>query len=307
MAKTGGDPAGRGGSQFFIVVATDAGFPPDYAVIGQVSDGLGVIDKIGKLGAADETPPQVVEIAKATAEEPHDRRGRRARRRRATRYGSPKQLVFLPYVLERLAATSVADVVVVEGAYPIPGSVRRRPRRDVSRLGARARREPPLRPRGARGRRRGRAGRARRRPAARPRAVERLIEHRGDADVVVASYDGTRDHPAVVSRAAWRAIPDEGARALQATLVACDDLEPPGDMDYPDLWQPPAAADLPLLERLPEPHEPRHQLGRHRLVDRDLDEAPQILLEAVPLVATRAVGEVLPRLLHLSSESIPSM
>ena len=31
-----------------------------------------------------------------------------------------------------------------------------------------------------------------------PRAVERLIEHRGDADVVVASYDGTRDHPAVL-------------------------------------------------------------------------------------------------------------
>ena len=38
----------------------------------------------------------------------------------ATRYGSPKQLVFLPYVLERLAQTSVAEVVVVEGAYPIP-------------------------------------------------------------------------------------------------------------------------------------------------------------------------------------------
>jgi hypothetical protein len=28
-------------------------------------------------------------------------------------------------------------------------------------------------------------------------------------------------------------VPDEGARALEATLVACDDLEPPGDMDYP--------------------------------------------------------------------------
>ena len=53
-----------------------------------------------------------------------------------------------------------------------------------------------------------------------PRAVERLIEHRDDADVVVASYDGTRDHPAVLSRAAWAAIPDEGARALDATLVA---------------------------------------------------------------------------------------
>ena len=73
-----------------------------------------------------------------------------------------------------------------------------------------------------------------------PRAVERLIAHRADADVVVASYDGTRDHPAVLSRPAWARIPDEGARALAATLVACDDLEPPGDMDYPHLWQPPA-------------------------------------------------------------------
>ena len=37
----------------------------------------------------------------------------------ATRYGSPKQLVFLPAVLERLAQTSVEEVVVVEGAYPL--------------------------------------------------------------------------------------------------------------------------------------------------------------------------------------------
>jgi hypothetical protein len=34
-------------------------------------------------------------------------------------------------------------------------------------------------------------------------------------------------------------VPDEGARALEAKLIPCDDLEPPGDMDYPHLWQPP--------------------------------------------------------------------
>jgi peptidyl-prolyl cis-trans isomerase B (cyclophilin B) len=68
MAKAGGDPDGRGGSQFFIVVATDAGFPPEYAVIGQVSDGLDVVDEIGTLGnQSDETPLQTVEISKATA------------------------------------------------------------------------------------------------------------------------------------------------------------------------------------------------------------------------------------------------
>ena len=158
----------------------------------------------------------------------------------ATRYGSPKQLVFLPYVLERLAATSVEDVVVVEGAYPIPpetaGSARVVTCPDWA-LGPGASLRCGLAALGdeveaalvvlADG------------PQLDPRAVERLIEHRHDADVVVASYDGTRDHPAVLSRAAWGRIPDEGARALEAALVACDDLEPPGDMDYPHLWQPP--------------------------------------------------------------------
>ena len=158
----------------------------------------------------------------------------------ATRYGSPKQLVFLPYVLDRLAATSVADVVVVEGAHPIP-------------TGELGRARVVTCPDWARG-----PGASLRcglaalgddvdaalvvladGPRLDPRAVERLIERRGVADVVVASYDGTRDHPAVLSRAAWAAIPDEGARALDAALVACDDLEPPGDMDYPHLWQPP--------------------------------------------------------------------
>jgi nicotine blue oxidoreductase len=159
----------------------------------------------------------------------------------ATRYGSPKQLVFLPYVLERLARTSVGDLVVVEGAYPIDpaafGGVRvvrcdewaRGPgaslRCGLAALGDEVDAALVVLADG---------------PQLDPRAVERLIEHRGDADVVVASYDGTRDHPAVLSRAAWAAVPDEGARALAATLVPCDDLEPPGDMDYPGLWQPPA-------------------------------------------------------------------
>jgi len=158
----------------------------------------------------------------------------------ATRYGSPKQLVFLPYVLDRLAATPVSDVVVVEGAYPIPpdefGGVRIVTCPDWA-LGPGASLRCGLAALGdeveaalivlADG------------PKLDPRAVERLIAHRRDADVVVASYDGTRDHPAVLSRSTWGRIPDGGARALAATLIACDDLEPPGDMDYPHLWQPP--------------------------------------------------------------------
>jgi cyclophilin family peptidyl-prolyl cis-trans isomerase len=40
MAKTQSDPAGASGSQFFIVTGTDAGLPPDYALLGNVSGGL---------------------------------------------------------------------------------------------------------------------------------------------------------------------------------------------------------------------------------------------------------------------------
>src|SRR5262249_2829852 len=40
MAKTGAEPAGTSGSQFFVVTAEDAGLPPDYAIVGTVTDGL---------------------------------------------------------------------------------------------------------------------------------------------------------------------------------------------------------------------------------------------------------------------------
>ena len=66
-----------------------------------------------------------------------------------------------------------------------------------------------------------------------PRAVERVVASWREAggDVVAASYDGVRLHPVLLARAAWSNVPDEGARALPARLVACDDLTPPGDVD----------------------------------------------------------------------------
>ena len=66
MAKTGAEPAGTAGSQFFVVTADDAALPPDYAIIGKVTDGLDVVDRIGNLGDANEQPTQVVEIERAT-------------------------------------------------------------------------------------------------------------------------------------------------------------------------------------------------------------------------------------------------
>lgn len=66
-----------------------------------------------------------------------------------------------------------------------------------------------------------------------PRAVERLLAHRDDGAAVAASYDGARSHPVVLARSVWGAVPDTGGRGLEATLVDCSDLEPPGDVDYP--------------------------------------------------------------------------
>ena len=62
MAKAPDEPAGSGGSQFFVVTGDDIGLPPDYAVVGEVSDGLGVVEKIGKLGNASEQPTEIVLI-----------------------------------------------------------------------------------------------------------------------------------------------------------------------------------------------------------------------------------------------------
>ena len=62
MAKAGTEPAGTAGSQFFVVTAKDAGLPPDYAVVGKVTGGRDVVDRIGKLGDASEQPTRPIVI-----------------------------------------------------------------------------------------------------------------------------------------------------------------------------------------------------------------------------------------------------
>ena len=70
MAKAGNEAPGTAGSQFFVVVGDDAGLPPDYAVVGKVSDGLDVVERIGEQGdPATEQPTQTIVIEKATVEE----------------------------------------------------------------------------------------------------------------------------------------------------------------------------------------------------------------------------------------------
>jgi len=148
----------------------------------------------------------------------------------ATRYGRPKQWELLPGVLERVARSPFGEVVVVAGAYPLTTTAtvvhcddwERGPgaslRAGLAALGPDVTHAVVVLADG---------------PALDPRAVARVLERRDEADVVAATYDGSRDHPVVLARAVWPSVPDEGARAFAPFLVDCSDLEPPGDVDVP--------------------------------------------------------------------------
>ncbi|HUK44617.1 MAG TPA: nucleotidyltransferase family protein [Gaiellaceae bacterium] len=157
----------------------------------------------------------------------------------ATRFGSPKQLLLLPYVLEGLCAAPVDEVVIVSGAYPIEES------ETLGLDGARVVECPDWALGPGASLRCGLAALDESADSALvvladgpyldPRAVERVLAHRDQAEFVTATYDGTRSHPAVIARSLWGSIPDEGGRGLEALLIPCDDLTPPGDIDTPDL------------------------------------------------------------------------
>jgi CTP:molybdopterin cytidylyltransferase MocA len=151
----------------------------------------------------------------------------------SSRYGAdpPKQAVLLPRVLAALAAAaSLDDVVVVAGAFPVAAGGTRVVHCDDWERGAGASLRCGLAALGdadaavvvlADG------------PDLDPRAVDRVVGswRQEGGPVVAASYGGVRLHPVVLAREAWERVPDEGARSLEARLVACDDLTPPGDVD----------------------------------------------------------------------------
>jgi nicotine blue oxidoreductase len=156
----------------------------------------------------------------------------------ASRFGSPKQRLLLPRVLERLRETSVDEVVVVEGAYELsPPSdtvsqgVRVVPCRDwahgpgaslrcgLAALGEQVEAAVVVLADG---------------PNLAPQAVERVLEDwRAIGGIVAASYAGGRGHPLVLGRDDWSDIPEAGLRERAIRLVPCDDLGAPGDVDTP--------------------------------------------------------------------------
>jgi CTP:molybdopterin cytidylyltransferase MocA len=153
----------------------------------------------------------------------------------ATRFGSPKQHVLLPRVLERLAEAAVEDIVVVAGAYPLEAAGSARVvscpdweagpgaslRCGLAALPAEAQAAVVVLADG---------------PNLSPEAVDRVLQAGRDRDapLVAASYNGDRGHPIVVARELWGSVPDEGLRAFEPVLVPCEDLGAPGDVDRPE-------------------------------------------------------------------------
>jgi peptidyl-prolyl cis-trans isomerase B (cyclophilin B) len=70
MAKTATEKPGTAGSQFYVVTGADAGLPPDYAVVGEVTDGMATVERIDAEGDASSggtgTPLRPVAIERAT-------------------------------------------------------------------------------------------------------------------------------------------------------------------------------------------------------------------------------------------------
>lgn len=72
MAKTEVEPIGRSGSQFFIVYAADAGLQPQFAVLGEVTEGIDVVDRVAELrepGSDTGAPRAPVVIDRITLEQ----------------------------------------------------------------------------------------------------------------------------------------------------------------------------------------------------------------------------------------------
>jgi peptidyl-prolyl cis-trans isomerase B (cyclophilin B) len=68
MAKSPVEPPGRSGSQFFVVTEADAGLTPDYALLGRVTSGFDVVQRIEQLGTATGRPKATVIIKRITVQ-----------------------------------------------------------------------------------------------------------------------------------------------------------------------------------------------------------------------------------------------
>jgi CTP:molybdopterin cytidylyltransferase MocA len=150
----------------------------------------------------------------------------------STRFGSPKQAVLLEPIVRRVRP-AVDDVVAVLGAHEVETTARvvhcaewaRGPgaslRCGLAALGDEVEAAIVVLGDG---------------PGIDPRAIDRVVAawRDGAGDRVAAMYGGVRLHPLLLARAVWGEVPDAGLRDLPAAVVACDDLNAPGDVDFAD-------------------------------------------------------------------------
>jgi CTP:molybdopterin cytidylyltransferase MocA len=152
----------------------------------------------------------------------------------STRFGSPKQAVLLEPVLARVrSSAAIGDILVVLGAHDVESTARtvhcpewhRGPgaslRCGLAELGEEAEAAVVVLADG---------------PSLDPRAIDRVVAawRESGAERVAATYGGIRLHPILLAREAWGEVPDQGLRGVPAELVPCDDLDPPGDVDFAD-------------------------------------------------------------------------
>jgi CTP:molybdopterin cytidylyltransferase MocA len=152
----------------------------------------------------------------------------------STRFGSPKQAVLLEPVLERVRdSAGIDDIVVVLGAHEVETTARSvlcsewelgpgaSLRCGLAALGEEVEAAVVVLGDG---------------PTLDPHAIDRVVAawRESGAERVAATYGAVRLHPLLLARSVWSTVPDEGLRELPAQLVPCDDLEPPGDVDFAD-------------------------------------------------------------------------
>jgi CTP:molybdopterin cytidylyltransferase MocA len=152
----------------------------------------------------------------------------------STRFGSPKQAVLVGPVVGRVRESeAVGEVVVVLGAHEVETDARvvhcpdwalgpgASLRCGLAALGEEVDAAVVVLGDG---------------PRIDPRAIDRVVAawRDGSGPRVAATYGGVRLHPVLLARDAWDEVPPAGLRAVPAELVPCDDLDPPGDVDFAD-------------------------------------------------------------------------
>ena len=237
MAKSGAEAPRTAGSQFFVVTGADAGLPPEYAIVGEVTEGMDTVERIDALGVGDarraagrrlerhghpDLMGKIAAIVLAAGE--------------ASRFGSPQQQLLLPRVLEQLGRTSVDHVVVVEGAHELVvlldhPAARVVPCREWERgpgaslrcglaaLGGDVEAAVVVLADG---------------PNLSPQAVERVLDDWRTRKSRRRVLRRRSEPSLVIGREDWAEIPDEGLHERPVRLIPCDDLGSPGDIDRPE-------------------------------------------------------------------------